>query len=147
MTSGLRTTLGLVLSLIIGLAAYWYLAPRNPSFGMFEGVEGSSTFRFFSSFVATIVGVLLGGFYRNLRALKDGGATELKDPRAFIQGTLRSIDLWLGMISAPIVFSLLLKGADGMNLPGLLSVALQNGFCCLVIINGLMAKAESRTAA
>jgi hypothetical protein len=59
----------------------------------------------------------------------------------------RSVDMWLGIAGAPIVYALLLKATDGMSMPGLLAVALENGFCCLIIVNGFIGRAEQQNAA
>lgn len=130
------------ISLLFGLCAYWYLAPRSSSFGMFEGAETSGPLRFILSFLATIAGVMCGSFYRELRSLQAGGEGRIRDLRAFFGNTFRSIDMWLGFAGSPIVYALLLKATDGMSLPGLLVIALENGFCCLIIVNGFIGRAE-----
>ncbi|MER8640199.1 hypothetical protein [Mesorhizobium sp. M1365] len=128
----------------IGFTALYSLAPRSPSFGMFEGPEGQGILRLVLSFLATIVGVICGSFYRELRKLQNGGATTIQDPRAFIMGMLRSVDLWLGLVGAPIVYALLLRATDGMSLTGLLAVALENGFCCLIVLSGVTSRVEQQ---
>jgi hypothetical protein len=55
---------------------------------------------------------------------------------------LKSVDMWLGLAGAPIVYALVLQSTAGMTLPGLLVVALENGFCCLIVLNGFMRNAE-----
>jgi hypothetical protein len=133
-------------SLLFGLLAYWYLAPRSSTFGMFEGAETSGPLRFALSFSATIAGVILGSFYRELRALRAKGVTTIENPRSFIGTMSRSVDMWLGFAGSPIVYALLLKATDGMSLPGLLAIALENGFCCLIIINGFVGRTEQAAA-
>jgi hypothetical protein len=129
-------------SLCFGLVAYWYLAPRSSSFGMFEGAEVAGLWRFALSFLATIAGVICGSFYRELRGLQAKGVPRITNPRGFLGDMFRSVDMWLGFAGSPIVYSLLLKATDGMSLPGLIVVALQNGFCCLIIVNGFVGRAE-----
>jgi hypothetical protein len=131
-----------IISLLFGLFAYWYLAPRSSSFGMFEGAETSGPLRFILSFLATIIGVICGSFYRELRGLQAKGEKSIQDLRSFFVGMFRSVDMWLGFAGSPIVYALLLKATDGMSLPGLLTVALENGFCCLIIVNGFIGRAE-----
>lgn len=41
-------------SLVIGLACFWYLAPRHPSFGIFAGGDEINVGRFVLSFIATL---------------------------------------------------------------------------------------------
>lgn len=138
--------LAATVSLLFGLGAYWYLAPRSSSFGMFEGAETSGPLRFILSFLATIAGVILGSLYRELRNRQAKGETEIPDLGLFFGSMVRSVDMWLGFAGSPIVYSLILKATDGMSLPGLLVVALQNGFCCLIIVNGFVGKAEQDAA-
>jgi hypothetical protein len=133
-------------ALLIGLVAYWYLAPREASFGMFEDVSGSGNFRFAVSFVATLVGVVLGSIYRELKSLRAQGIYKIENPALFFSDIARSTDLWLGLAGSPIVYALLLQASDGMSLPGLIVVALQNGFCCLIILNSFVGKEEKRLA-
>ncbi|MER8640189.1 hypothetical protein [Mesorhizobium sp. M1365] len=135
-----------VAAIVIGFTSYWFLAPRGQSFGMFEAVDGGGTIRFALSFAATIAGVICGSFYRELKAMKEMGMPQIPNLRLFFASTFRSVDMWLGLAGAPIVYSLLLKATDGMSLPGLLTVALENGFCCLIILNGVVGKAERQNA-
>lgn len=136
-----------VVALLVGFLAYWYLAPREPSFGMFEELNGNGNFRFALSFIATIAGVALGSAYRELKSLQAQGINRIEAPVAFLSDLLRSTDLWLGLAGSPIVYALLLQASDGMSLPGLIIVALQNGFCCLVILNSFVGKEEKRIVA
>jgi len=95
------------------------------------------------SFSATIAGVVIGSTYRQLRALQAAGLTTIPNARVFLSDLSRSIDLWLGLVGAPIVYALLLQSTDGMSLPGLLLVALENGFCCLLIVNAFIGRTET----
>lgn len=130
-------------ALAIGLGAFWYLVPRSPSFGMFAGDDHVNIGRFGAALAATIVGVVLGSLYRGLRALQQAGVTKIDQPLTFLSDIARSVDLWLGLAGAPIVYALLLQSTSGMALPGMLIVALENGFCCVVIINSFVAKTEA----
>ena len=133
-----------LVAVVVGLAGFWYLVPRAPSFGMFA-VEGEINLtRAGLSFAATIAGVILGSFYRQLRALQATGQTTIEAPLRFIAAMFRSVDMWLGLAGAPIVYALLLQSTSGMTLPGLLVVALENGFCCLVIVNGFVGRVEAK---
>jgi len=131
------------ISLLIGFLVFWYLLPKTPSFGMFGSDNDVKLGRVLLSFSATILGVVLGSFYRQLRQLQTTGQTSIKKPRKFVGEMFRSIDMWLGLVGSPIVYALLLQSTSGMTLPGLLLVALENGFCCLIIINGFISKSEA----
>jgi hypothetical protein len=130
---------------MVGFVAFWYLVPRSVSFGMFEGEDKPDVARLALSFSATIAGVVLGSAYRQLRALQAAGIHTIPDAPAFLSTVVRSVDLWLGLVGAPIVYALLLQSTDGMSLPGLLLVALENGFCCLLIVNAFVGRAASDT--
>jgi len=129
-------------ALMIGFVGFWFLLPKTTTFGMFADEGNINWGRILLSFSATVVGVVLGSFYRQLRQLQLGGNEVV--PHAFVPKMLRSIDMWLGLVSAPIVYALLLQSTAGMALPGLLLVALENGFCCLVIVNGFTGEMEAR---
>jgi hypothetical protein len=133
-------------ALAIGFVVFWYLLPKTTSFGMFGADNDAKIGRVLLSFSATILGVVLGSFYRQLRQLQIAGQTSVKKPRRFISEMFRSIDMWLGLVGSPIVYALLLQSTAGMTLPGLLLVALENGFCCLIIINGFVGKLEEAAA-
>ena len=110
--------------------------------GCSKGQRPRARYVFILSFLATIIGVICGSFYRELRSLQAKNVTTIQDPGLFFGNMVRSVDMWLGFAGSPIVYSLLLKATDGMSLPGLLAVALENGFCCLIIVNGFIGKAE-----
>lgn len=128
-----------LLALLLGLAGYVYFARTSAPFGMFEGAGQSGVWRLVLSFGATVCGVILGSIYRALRKLQDSEVLMIRNIAEFIDNMLRSVDLWLGLAGSPLVYALLLKSSDGMSLSGLITVALENGFCCLLIINGFIA--------
>jgi len=129
----------------VGLVAFLFLVPRAASFGMFQQEGGPNIARLAFSFVSTLAGVILGSAYRQLRQLQVETST-IQDVPKFLSGVLRSVDLWLGLAGAPIVYALLLQSTDGMSLPGLLLVALENGFCCLLIVNAFVGRSEHALA-
>jgi hypothetical protein len=132
-----------IVTAVVGWFSFWYLVPRATSFGMFEGDNTPNITRLALSFSATIAGVVIGSTYRQLRALQAAGLTTIPNARVFLSDLSRSIDLWLGLVGAPIVYALLLQSTDGMSLPGLLLVALENGFCCLLIVNAFVGRTET----
>jgi len=70
-------------ALVAGLAGFWYFVPRAPSFGMFAGEGEINVARVGLSFAATITGVILGSFYRQLRALQTVGQKTIEAPLRF----------------------------------------------------------------
>jgi hypothetical protein len=135
--------LAVAVSTAAGVIAFWFLVPRSASFGMFEGSGGVHVGRIAVSCGATVAGVILGSVYRRLRRLQAQGKDIVEDIPAFFSSAFRSIDMWLALVSAPIVYALLLQSTDGMSLPGMLLVALQNGFCCLLIAEAFVGKKEA----
>ena len=130
-----------ILALIVGLGAFLFLAPKDEAFGLFSSGNGVRSFDYVYAYLATVIGVFLGSFYRGLSALRISGTRRV--PSGFAAARLRSVDLWLGLVASPIVFVFLLRTTDGMSLPGLIIVGLENGFCELVVIESLMQRKES----
>jgi hypothetical protein len=129
----------LPLALVISFAIWWKLIDQH------EQIFGAQAIPFHNSwwfvvygFVITLVGVFLGSTYRQLQALKEKGETQIKDIGAFFRTVLMSIDLWIGIVGAPIVYALLWKSMETVSVAGLTVVALQNGFCCTLVIANLV---------
>lgn len=101
----------------------------------------SEVVRMLAGFAATILGVILGAAYRELRQRHAAGKRRV-DIGRFFKDLRSSIELWLGLLGAPVVFALLLNTTEGVDTGGLVVIALQNGFCCLVILNAFMEKRE-----
>jgi hypothetical protein len=91
-------------------------------------------------YAITLVGVVFGTVYRELRRRKSGGQEQLEGIKSFLRSILLSIDLYLGLCGSPFVYALLLKSFEGGNIIALTTVALQNGFCCTIILNSLLDK-------
>jgi hypothetical protein len=134
--------LALLSAILIGAAIFFFLAPNETTFGMFSAEKKLPTSRFVLSFSATLAGVVLGSMYRQLRQLQEAGATNID--RTFFSRAVTSIDMWLGFVSSPIVFALLLKSTAEMNLAGVIVVALENGFCCLILVNSFLGRAANQ---
>jgi|SRR5688572_8660061 len=132
--------LAAIIALVVGFLAFWSLMPRTTAFGMFESEGDVNIARVAFTFGATIAGVVLGSVYRQLRRLE---GPRIEDVPGFLSGVARSVDLWLGLVGAPIVFALLLQSSDGMSTAGLFLVGLENGFCCLIIVNGFIGRTET----
>lgn len=119
--------------LAIGLVGFQFLVPREESFGLFSAEDGDASFKYAMTFLATVLGVIIGSAYRGLRELSDRGIKEL--PKGWFASRFQSVDMWLGLIASPIIYALLLRASDGMSLPGQIILALENGFCALIIID------------
>jgi hypothetical protein len=126
--------LGSLVAIGIGLWGYHQLVPKDDSFGLFSAQDGQATLSFLLTFAATVTGVVLGSLYRGLSKLRDAGVPTV--PPGYFAGLFRSVDMWIGLVASPIVFALLLKASEGMALPAVLILALENGFCALIIIEG-----------
>jgi hypothetical protein len=135
-----------IIAVVVGFVLYLNFAPRTASFGMQAEAGGSGMLRLGLSFAATIAGVVLGSVYRQIRELQARGTTRIDDFGAFFGNVFRSTDMWLGLVGSPLVYALLLKASDGMSLAGLITVGLENGFCCLLIINGFVGKMEQQAS-
>jgi len=138
------TALAALTSLAIGAVAFWYLAPRDPAMGMFGEAADANLLRIGLSLAATIVGVILGSLYRQLRTMQARGVAQVESVTSLMTSMFRSIDMWLALAGSPVVYALLLQSTGGMNLPGLIAIALENGFCCLIIVNGFVAQNQER---
>ncbi|MCK7559339.1 hypothetical protein MKQ70_31990 [Chitinophaga sedimenti] len=89
-------------------------------------------------FTVTLIGVFLGSAYRALQALREKGTKRIPNLGKFFTGLLSSVDLWIGIVSAPIVFALIWQSLATVSIAGLTVVALQNGFCCTLIVGNLV---------
>jgi hypothetical protein len=126
----------------VGAVIWFRLAPGARAFGLFEKASSEQIVRITVGYLATVSGVVLGSLYRQLRQLREAGTPEVENPREFLSRAARSVDLWMGLCGSPIVFLLLARANEAMSLAGMVVVALENGFCCLIIVNGFIAKAE-----
>ncbi len=91
-------------------------------------------------YIVTLVGVVLGSAYRELQARKQRGETSINGFRSFLGSVFLSLDFWMSLCGSPLVYALIWKSMEGGNLAGLTTIALQNGFCCTVIISSLISK-------
>ena len=121
---------------IIGFVAWWRLVqPQQLQWGA-QSIPASDNFLIVVyGYAVTLIGVMLGSGYRELQKLREGGKTNIENVGLFFKGIFSSIDLWMGLLGSPIVYALLWKSIDSSNVSGLTIVALQNGFCCTVIIS------------
>lgn len=127
------------LTIIVGVVGLWLLVPTETSFGLFETNSGGN--RILTAvvgFLITLVGVVLGATYRVLSSMKEGeGRRSIGRFSVFFRRVFHSIDLWMSLAAAPIVYGLILQSILAMSLAGLTIVALQNGFFCLALVSSL----------
>jgi hypothetical protein len=132
----------------IGFAGFKYLATNQPlRFGTNEvpATQGLGVISY--GYLITLVGVLLGSAYRELQARRDKGETQLGSVTEFATTVLRSIDFWLSLCGSPIVYALLWKSLEGGNRAGLTIMALQNGFCCTMVVGALVKRGPAQQPA
>lgn len=132
--------IGSVLGIVFGFAFFWWLVPGGDSFGFFEGSE-SDWVRLSVAFLSVVLGVILGSFYRQLKQLN---SQRIESLRSFFANTFRSVDMWLGLVGSPVLFALLLRATDGISVEGMVIIGLENGFCCLLLLNGLLQQEPSQ---
>lgn len=131
---------------VAGFLIFKHLATRQPlRFGANEAPATQNIGVVFYGYLVTLVGVLLGSAYRELQARRDRGDTQLKSVSEFAKSVLRSIDFWLSLCGSPIVYALLWKSLEGGSQAGLTIMALQNGFCCTMVVGALLKRGPDRT--
>lgn len=129
----------------VGFAIYWWIViPREH--GLFA-VEDRELTKLLVGFGATVAGVVLGSAYRHLARLKERGIETMESFRAHAGIIVRSVDLWMGLLASPVVYGLLLQSLAEMGQAGLVIVALENGFCCLLIAESFVNRGHTAPAA
>ena len=93
-------------------------------------------------YAATLLGVLLGAAYKEISLLRENNTRYIESFRTFFSNTFRSIELWAGLFTSPIIFAILLQNIGSLNDPGLFVIALENGFCSSIITTALIKKRE-----
>lgn len=123
----------------IGFVGLYWVAQRGPLvFGLNEAPEPQGLPVIAYGYAMTLIGVILGSTYRELQALRASGVKRITHIRRFFRDVFRSIDFWMSACGSPIVYALLWKSLEGGSVAALTIVALQNGFCCTIIIEKLM---------
>lgn len=131
---------------VVGFLGWRYLIHSEPlRFGANAIPEQPGTPVILFGYGITLLGVILGSAYRELQARRQRGLIRLKSFREFLGSVFLSLDFWMSLCGSPLVYALIWKSMDGGNIAGLTTIALQNGFCCTVIISSLMAKPLSPT--
>jgi hypothetical protein len=127
-----------VVLLIGGVAVYYWLAGNQPlAFGLNETPKPQSAAVIAYGYAVTIAGVILGSTYRELQAKRARGIQRIDGIGPFVRDVFLSIDFWMSACGSPIVYALLWKSLEGGGTAALTIVALQNGFCCTVMLDRL----------
>ena len=122
---------------IIGFILWWQLIGDTPlSFGAQEVPKTNNWSIIIYGYIITLVGVILGTAYRELQRRKESGQTQIT--KAVVKDIFTSIDLWMSLLGSPLVYALLWKSLEGGSVASLTIVALQNGFCCTIIIGNMV---------
>jgi hypothetical protein len=130
----------------VGLAGWTFLTRSEPKrFGANAEPVPPSGLLVAYGYGVTLVGVVLGSAYRELQARKARGEVRIANWRKFASPVFRSIDLWMSLCGSPLVYAFLWRSFDGAGMAALTTVALQNGFCCTVIISSLISKGGDAT--
>jgi hypothetical protein len=131
---------------VIGIVGWRYLISSEPlRFGATAVPEQQGTRVLIYGYAVTLAGVVLGSAYRELQARKQRGEMSLTSLRDFVGAVFLSLDFWMSLCGSPLVYALIWKSMDGGNIAGLSTIALQNGFCCTVIISSFMSKPNQPT--
>ncbi len=124
---------------VVGFLASRFVITAQPlRFGANAIPETQTVTVVLYGYLVTLAGVVLGSAYRELQARKDRGETQISNVSAFAKSVLLSIDFWTSLCGSPIVYALLWRSLDGGNVAGLTVIALQNGFCCTVVISSFL---------
>ena len=134
----IRAVLAVIL-IVGGAVGFYWIAGREPLvFGLNETPQTQGLPVIAYGYAMTFIGVILGSAYRELQARRARGETHLKNVSKFVRDVFRSIAFWMSACGSPIVYALLWKSLEGEGVAALTIVALQNGFCCTIIIERIL---------
>ncbi len=132
--------------IVLAAVGFWgfqnIIVGEQSIFGLNSNPDSSTLFHVVYGYAITLVGVLLGTIYRNLQTRKEAGEKNLSSTGSFLKDIFTSLDLWMSICGSPIVYALIWKslidgGSIADNLAGLTIIALQNGFCCTILLSNL----------
>jgi len=132
----------------VGFAAWRYIIIQQPlRFGANEAPQTQNLGIVIYGYVVTLIGVLLGSVYRELQTRKERGESSIGNVSEFLKSVFLSLDMWMSLCGSPIVYALIWKSLDGGNTGGLTVIALQNGFCCTMLLSNLLKRGPNQNAA
>ncbi|MBV8759850.1 MAG: hypothetical protein JO257_21350 [Deltaproteobacteria bacterium] len=77
--------------------------------------------------IVLLVGIVIGNLYGRLKILRTKGVVDV-NIGGELGGMVKSIDFWLGLCAAPVVFGVVINLAHGTTLVASSVLAFQNGF-------------------
>jgi hypothetical protein len=138
---------------LIGLAITIWFVSRSDVPGASGAFQSATTSKWTTTlltaaygFCLTLAGVALGATYRRLIKLRTAG--EDKIPVGQLLGAVfSSVDFYIGLVGAPIVYGLLWQSLADISLAGLSVIALQNGFTSHAILDQFVNSKPAQPAA
>lgn len=107
-----------------------------------QGMGAVGHFHLVYGLTVTLVGVVLGSAYRELQCMKQAGHRRIHGVRELVISVVYSIDFWMGLCGSPILFSIIWQSADQLAVAPLTLIAIQNGFCCTVVLPTLLGRRD-----
>lgn len=142
----LRVVAYLVLALIGFFVSRYMITSQPLRFGANEAPETQTVAVVLYGYLITLIGVVLGSAYRELQARKEQGKTQIDSVAQFARSVFLSLDFWMSLCGSPIVYALLWKSLEGGNVAGLSVIALQNGFCCTMVVSNFLKRGPDQGA-
>lgn len=111
-----------------------------------QGVGAVGSFYVVYGLAVTLVGVVLGTAYRELQCMKQAGHRRIRGVRQLVTSVVYSIDFWMGLCGSPILFSIIWQSAGQLAVGPLTIIAIQNGFCCTLVLPALLGRKDPNLA-
>jgi hypothetical protein len=126
---------------LVGLGITYWFVSRSQVPGASGAFQSATTQKWTSTlltagygFCLTLIGVALGATYRRLIKLRSAGVDKISFGK-LIGDVCTSVDFYIGLVGAPIVYGLLWQSLVDISLAGLSIIALQNGFTSHAILD------------
>lgn len=140
-----RTLLMRLFLVVAGFSLWWFLIRSQPiRFGALAVPEEPRLGALVFGYLVTVVGVVLGSFYRELKRRQEQGMKSINSFRSYASSVVRSIDLWMGLFASPLIYALILKTTDGASLSGVTIIGLENGFFCTLVLEAATRQQQQR---
>jgi hypothetical protein len=140
-------------AVLIGLAITVWFVSRSEvpaASGAFQSATNSkwtaTLLTAIFGFCVTLTGVTLGAAYRRLIKLRTAGVDKI-GVQQVLRDVFTSVDFYIGIVGAPIVYGLLWQSLADISLAGLSIIALQNGFTSHAILDQFVSAKPVQPAA
>jgi hypothetical protein len=140
-------------AVLVGLAITVWFASRSQVPGASGAFQSETISKWTSTlltavygFCLTLTGVALGAMYRRLIKLRTDGVDKI-GARQLLGDVFTSVDFYVGLVGAPIVYGLLWQSLADISLAGLTIIALQNGFTSHAILDQFVSSKPAQPAA